>query len=432
MSTGLTGAGLLGEMFEKVDPNLYKLFENSKLFYFQLQKKGRTEEVSMRPYRIPIQFTPSGLVSGYDPDGGDMGVGNGPIIDHAELTPIYTRIAAKFTQKAMYTTDTSAKAVIKANTLIIDDALKTMQMALDQYAQGPGNNQLGVISSVATTVATMLVPNGANGVYDGEQVNIISADMTTLRNPTGPLTVQVHDEVESNTITFTTDISGLGITAGDLIVDPFITPSNPFGLFGIKYHQNNAVTGTWQNLDRAAYPYNLRTSRVNAGGGSLQHLFVMQTIAKIKKSIGIENFQRGKYVFYTNTDQEIAYKQLGINVQVINKMMPSGKITGEKMDVLYSGGVEMEGIGGLGGDGISIRADQARIDFFDMTRWGRVVSKELSFYKNLDGQMIFQQYGDSGGIAAAWLFYYDIGHQIFNTCPLAGGFIDNLAVPNLY
>lgn len=430
MSTGLTGAGLLGEMFEKVDPNLYKLFENDNSFYFQLQKKSRTEEVSMRPYRIPIQFTPTGLVSGYDPDGGDMGVGNGPVIDHAELTPIYTRIAAKFTQKALYTTDTSAKAVMKANTIVIDDALKTMQMALDQYAQGPGNNQLGIIASIATAVATMTVPNGANGVYDGEQVNVISADMTTLRNPGGPLTILVHDEVESNTITFTTDVSGLGIIAGDLIVDPFITPTNPFGLFGIKYHQNNATTGTWQNLDRSAYPYNLRTSRVNAGGAALQHLFVMQAIAKGKKSIGIKMFQKGKYAFYTNTDQEIAYKQLGINVQVINKQTPQGKVT-DKLDVLYSGGVEMEGIPALGGD-VSIRADQARIDFLDMTRWGRVVTKELSFYKNLDGQMIFQQYGDSGGIAASWLFYYDIGHQIFNTCPLAGMFIDNLAVPNLY
>ncbi len=428
MATGLTGAGLLGAMLEKVDPQLYKLFENSKMFYFQLQKKSRTEEVSMRPYRIPIQFTPTGLFSGYDPDGGDMGVGNGPVIDHAELTPIYHRQAARFTQKSVYVTDSSQKAVVKANTLVIDDALKTMQMALDQTAQGPGNGQLGVITSVAVAVATMTVPNGANGVYDGEQVNIISADLTTLRNPAGPLTIAVHDEVELNTITFTSDISGLGIVQGDLIVDPFVTPANPFGLFGVKYHQNNNITGTWQNLDRTAYPYNLRTSRVNGGGASLQHLHIMQIVAKIKKSIGIENFQKGAYAAYTNTDQVVAYKQLGINVQITNQLLGT---SGGKVDVVPTGDISFEGIPLLGGSE-SIRADQARIDFLDMKRWLRVVSKELSFYKNMDGQMVFQQYGDSGGIAAAWLFYYDIGHQIGNTCPLAGGFIDNLAVPNLY
>ncbi len=430
MATGLTGAGLLGEMYEKVDPNLYLLFENDKSFYFQLQKVSRTEEVSMRPYRIPMQFTPTGVTSGYDPDGGDMGVGNGPVIDHAELTPIYHLIRAKMTMKAQYTTDTSAKAVMKANTIILNDMVKTLQMAIDQRAQGPGNDQLGIIASVAGSTATMQVPNGANGVYDGASINIISADMTTLRNPAGPLTVQVHDEVESNVITFTTDISALGIVNGDLIVDPFITPANPFGLFGIKYHQNNATTGTWQNLDRAAYPYNLRTTRVNAGGAALQHLYVMQVIAKMKKSIGIDKFQKGKYKAYTNTDQEIAYKQLGINVQVINKMTPEGRASGP-LDVLYSDGIELEGIPLLGGQP-SIRADQGRIDFLDMSRWLRVVTKEMSFYKNFDGQMWFQQYGDSGGIAASWLIYYDIGHQIGNTCPLAGGFIDNLSIPNLY
>lgn len=431
MATGLSASGLLGEMFEKVDPVLHKMFENDNgTFYGTIEKKGRTQEVSSRPFRIPIQFTPTGIVGGYDPDGGDLGVGNGPVIDHAELTPIYTRIAVRYTQKAQYTTDTSQKAVMSANAIVVADALETMKMVLDQYAQGPGNNQLGIISSVATTVATMAVPNGANGVYDGEQVNVISADLTTLRNPAGPLTVQVHDEVESNTVTFTTDISGLGIVQGDLIVDPFITPANPFGLFGIQYHQNNATTGTWQNLDRAAYPYNLRTSRVNGGGASLQHLHVMQAVAKAKKSIGIKMFKKGKYQAYTNTDQEIAYKQLGINVQQINKQTPQGKVT-EPLDVLYSGGIEFEGIPLLSGD-VSIRASQARIDFLDISRWGRIVTKELSFYKNPDGQMLFQQYGDSGGIAAAWLFYYDIGHQIYNTCPLAGSFIDNLAVPNLY
>ena len=79
-----------------------------------------------------------------------------------------------------------------------------------------------------------------------------------------------------------------------------------------------------------------------------------------------------------------------------------------------------------------VKFDQSRIDFLDMSRWLRVVSKEMSFYKDFDGRIAFNQYGDSGGVAAAWLLYYDIGHQIGNTCPLAGGFIDALAIPNLY
>ncbi len=424
MASPLTGAGLLGAQLEKVDKELHKLLERSRMFYTAIEKKGRTEEVSMRPFRIPVQLTPSGLFSGYDPDGGDLGLGNGPVIDHAEVTPIYHKIAARFTQKAQYATDTSEKAIVKANNLIIADTLETMKMALDQTAQGPGNGQLGVIQSVAGAVATMAIPNGAVGVYDGEQVNIISADMTTLRNVGGPLTITNHDIVESSTITFSAALPGT-VVAGDLIVDPFITPQNPFGLFGIKYHQNNATTGSWQNLDRSAYPYQLRTSRVNAGGSPLLHVHCMQVVAKIKKSIGPEKFKGGKYRVYTNTEQEIQYKQLGINVQTFVKGSPQGNT--DKLDILFSDWT-VDGVEPM----VSTRADQTRMDWLDLSKWGRVVSKELSFFKDMYGTMMWPQYGNSGGIAASWLFYYDIGHQIFNVNPLHGGFIDTLAVPNVY
>jgi hypothetical protein len=424
MSSPLTGAGLLGAQLEKVDKNLWKLLERSHMLYTTIKKQGRTEEVSMRPFRIPLMLTPTGLFSGYEPDGGDLGVGNGPVIDHAEVTPIYHKIAAAFTQKSLYATNSSAKAIVEANTLVIADALETLKLALDQTAQGPGNGQLGVVQSVSGSVITMAIPNGATGVYDGEQVNILNSTETVQRNVGGPLTITNHDMVESNTITFSGALPG-SVVAGDIIVDPFITPTNPFGLFGIKYHQNNATTGTWLNLDRSAYPYQLRTSRVNAGGSPLLHVHLMQVMAKIKKSIGPEKFEKGNYRAYMNTEQEIQYKQLGINVQTFMKGSPQGNT--DKMDVLYSN-FTIEGIKPM----ISTRADQTRIDFLDLDVWGRVVSKEISFYKDIEGRMIFPQYGNSGGIAATWLFYYDIGHQIFVTDPLRGGFVDTLAVPNVY
>lgn len=31
-------------------------------------------------------------------------------------------------------------------------------------------------------------------------------------------------------------------------------------LTGIRYHQSDAITGTWQNLDRSAYPFPLRNN----------------------------------------------------------------------------------------------------------------------------------------------------------------------------
>ena len=44
-----------------------------------------------------------------------------------------------------------------------------------------------------------------------------------------------------------------------MIVHDGLTGAQPISLFGILYHQNNATTGTWLNLNRATYPVELAT-----------------------------------------------------------------------------------------------------------------------------------------------------------------------------
>ena len=425
MGLPLTGAGALGLMREKVDPVLYKLFENEILWYTQVEKQ-RAEATSLRPYRIALMLTMPGQFSGYSPDGGGLGPGSGMTIDHAELVPIYHKLAVSFTQLLKYATDSGAKTIQDGVKLIVAESLKTIKFAIDATAQGPGNGQLGVIQSVAGAVATMAIPNGAAGVYEGMNVNIISADLTTLRNPGGPLTITSIDTVESNTITFSAALPGT-VVQGDLIVDTFITPGNTIGLFGIKYHQNNAQTGFWQNLDRSAYPTRFRTSRVNAGGSNLLLIHVLQCLAKIRKSVGADMFKKAKYMAYMNTEQEMNYKLLGIQVQSVIKMGPGDKQT-DDLDLLYGGEITMQGIPVE----TSVRADQTRIDFMEMSSFLRVVTKDLGFFKDPEGKIYWSKYGPDGTPTSEFLFYYDIGHQIGNTNPLRGGFIDQLATPNIY
>ena len=424
MGAPLTGASILGLMKEKVDPVLYSLFEHEVFFYTRLRKE-RAEGVSLRPYRIPLQMTMPGQFSGYSAEGSDLGVGTGMDIEHAEVTTIGHKLAVSYTQLAKYATDSGAKSVADAAKLITEKAMETIEFALDATSQGPGNGQLGVVQSVAGAVATMAIPNGAAGVYEGMQVNIVDPLIQNLRNPAGPLTIIAIDTVESNTITFSAALPA-AVVAGDLIVDTFITPANSIGLFGIKYHQNNNTTGFWQNLDRSAFPYRLRTSRVNAGGSNLLLIHILQCLAKIRKSAGKDVFKKQKYMAYCNTEQEEQYKLLGIQVQSIIKESPAGKT--EDLDLLYEGDITMQGIPVE----TSVRADQTRIDFLAMAHWGRLVTKELGFLKDPEGRMIFPQYGPSGGPTTTWLFYIDIYHQIFNTNPLMGGFIDTLATPTVY
>ena len=68
----------------------------------------------------------------------------------------------------------------------------------------------------------------------------------------------------------------------------------------------------------------------------------------------------------------------------------------------------------------------------DMKHFFRVLTKDLSFLKDPEGRMVWPKYGTSGGITTEWLFYYDIYHQIGNTNPLAGGYIDSLSTPQVY
>jgi hypothetical protein len=425
MGLPLTGAGALGIMREKVDPVLYSLFEHERMWYTLLEKQ-KHEDISLRPYRVPLQMTMPGQFSGYTADGGDMGLGSGMDIEHAEVYTIGHKLAVSYTQLLKYATDSGAKSVIDGAKLITEKSLETIKFAIDATAQGPGNGQLGVIQSVAGAVATMAIPNGAAGVYEGMQVNIVDSLIANLRNPGGPLTIIAIDTVESNTITFSANLPGT-VVAGDLIVDTFIVPGNTIGLYGIKYHQNNNTTGFWQNLDRSAFPYRLRTSRVNGGGSALLLIHVLQILAKIRKSIGADAFKKGKYMAYCNTEQEEQYKLLGIQVQSVIKQGP-GKQQAEDLDLLYEGDITMQGIPVE----TSIRADQTRIDFMDMRHFFRVITKDLSFLKDPEGRMIWPKYGASGGITTEWLFYYDVYHQVGNTNPLAGGYIDALATPQIY
>ena len=90
----------------------------------------------------------------------------------------------------------------------------------------------------------------------------------------------------------------------------------------MKYHQNNATTGTWLNLNRATYPQQLATPRVNAGNSALVPGYVRLAINKVRKALGIG--QLGKLIAYTSVEQEHAWENLGITIsQVINPPSPT-------------------------------------------------------------------------------------------------------------
>ena len=77
------------------------------------------------------------------------------------------------------------------------------------------------------------------------------------------------------------------------------------------------------------------------------------------------------------------------------------------------------------------RIDLTRVDFLDLSHWGRAVLKDIDFYE-VNGNTVFPIYGASGGLAASYIFYFDTAFQVWDDSPRTGAFIDTLARPSGY
>ncbi len=214
-----------------------------------------------------------------------------------------------------------------------------------------------------------------------------------------------------------------GTVANDVIVHDGLTGAQPVSLFGIKYHQNNATTGTWLNLNRATYPQQLQTPRVNAANSALVPGYVRLAINKVRKALGIG--QLGKLIAYTTVEQEHAWENLGITITQVIKESAGG--SANDLDLLFSGKKTMSGVPIKS----SVNADQTRVDFLDLSHWGRAVMKDIDFFE-VGGQTVFPIYGATGGISASFIFYFDTGFQVWIDSPRSGGYIDALARPSGY
>jgi hypothetical protein len=381
------------------------------------------EKVSSRNMRLPLQVNPGGKAGSYNADGGDLGRGSGTQYDVAQVSPIFFRFAIEITKLVEYATTGRERAIENAAKREVANGMKQFRAFLDKLMQTAGNGVLGTISSIASTTFTMTVPYGAALVYPGQTIQIYDTTLTTNRNVAASVTTTVLSADPINAQTITVDNVPTGTVATDVIVHDGLTGAQPVSLFGIKYHQNNATTGTWLNLNRATYPVQLQTPRVNAGNAALTPSNVRLAINKVRKSLGINHIS--KLIAYMAVEQEHAWENLGITVSQIIK--EGGESSGNDLDLLFSGRKTMSGIPIKS----SVNADQTRVDFLDLSHWGRAVLKDIDFYE-VNGNTVFPIYGASGGIAASYIFYFDTAFQVWDDSPRTGAFIDTLARPSGY
>ncbi|HEX2714072.1 MAG TPA: hypothetical protein VHM88_17905, partial [Candidatus Acidoferrales bacterium] len=243
---------------EKVRDKVPLLYERDDILLAMIQQRGDVEKVSSRNMRLPLQVNPGGKAGSYNADGGDLGRGSGTSYDVAQVTPIFFRFAVEITKLVEYAANAREKAIENAAKREVANGMKQFRAFLDKLMQTAGNGVLGTISSLSGTTFTMTVPSGAALVYVGQTIQVYDPTLTTNR---GTANVTAADPISSSQ-TITVDAVPAGTSANDVIVHDGLSGASPVSLFGIKYHQNNATTGTWLNLNRATYPVQLATPRV--------------------------------------------------------------------------------------------------------------------------------------------------------------------------
>jgi hypothetical protein len=410
---------------EKVRDKLPLLYERDDILLTMIQQRGDVERVSSRNMRLPLQIRPGGKAGLVNMDGGDLGRGSGTIYDVAQVTPVFFRHAVEITKLVEYASNAPDKAVENAAKREVKNAMAQFRSFLDKVVQTNGNGVLGTVGTITTTslpagVAAqfgMAKPPGAQLFYYNQTVQVYDPTLTTNRGSANVLLVDPFNSV------IQVDSLPAGTSVNDLIVHDGLTGSQPTSLFGILYHQTNATTGTWLNLNRTTYPVELATPAVNGNNSAITPGAVRLAINKVRKALGSN--QVSKLIAYTALEQEHQWEQLGVTISQIIKEGAGGRAS--DLDLLFTGEKSMAGVPIKS----SINANQTRVDFLDLTHWGRAVMQDIDFY-DVGGQTLFPIYGTSGGISAAYIFYFVTGFQVWNDSPRSGAYISNLAIPTGY
>jgi hypothetical protein len=265
---------------EKVRDKLPLLYERDDILLTMIQQRGDVERVSSRNMRLPLQIRPGGKAGLANMDGGDLGRGSGTVYDVAQVTPVFFRHAVEITKLVEYASNAPEKAIENAAKREVKNAMAQFRSFLDKVVQTNGNGVLGTIGSISSSTFTMAKPPGSQLVYYNQTIQVYDPTLATNR---GSCNVTAVDPFGA---TITVDSVPSGTTANDVIVHDGLTGASPVSLFGILYHQTNATTGTWLNLNRATYPVELATPAVNASNSALTPGAVRLAINKVRKALG--------------------------------------------------------------------------------------------------------------------------------------------------
>lgn len=413
---------------EVVKKKVPTLFDRDAYFYANIEKR-QVEKVSARDMRVPLEIRPGGRFGHYDPAGGDLGRGDGPVFDKALVSTVHFKFAVEWHKKAQWATDSTRKAVLDTFRHLLAKSMGEFRRQVDSVLMTGGDGAVGTITSVNTsggkdTYTCTTDGFGVRLLRPGQFVTVYNSGITAARALT-PVSsgdaegtscrIDLHDLANKQ---FRVSGAFASAQAGDKVVLAGLTGANPVSLLGVPYHHSDASSGTWLGFDRSATP-EIRANRVNAASGPLNPTHARLALNKIGDRVGLENGM--KVQAWMHPAQVQAYEELGQAVHVINKTSKE-----QGLDLFYD-------VTQIAGAPVkkSYSWDKTRIDFIVQDTWGRAEMREPGFYEE-EGRKLFELRGESGGVAAASIFYIVASFNTFVDNPAMCSYISNLAVPTGY
>ena len=407
---------------ERVEPTVPALMDRDDVFYAKVEKRP-VQIISSRDMRIPLELRPGGSSGHWDPDGGDMGRGDGSTFDKGVINTVHLIHRVEWTTKSTWSTENSKKAVLSAFRHNLAKGMDEFRRYMDSLCMTAGDGVLATIGTVANAGGVDTYTMNASGdgfgvrlLRFGQTINVYAANLLTNRTAGAEKTITFYD-LANKQIKIP---QVAGAIATDKVVAQGLSATPPVSLFGVPYHNNDASTGTWLGFDRALTP-EVRASRVNANSGALTLPLPRLAINKVGDRVGMKYLK--KCTACMHPAQVAAYEELGQLAIIINKEAKE-----EGLDLYFNDNMRMAGAPIMK----SYSWDKTRIDFIDFNNWGRAEYHKAGFYTDPEGRKFFIIRGASGGVAAANIFYLVASWNLYASNPAALTYISTLAVPSGY
>jgi hypothetical protein len=424
----LTETQVVANELEAVKKKVPTLFDRDSLFYGNVMKRP-VDKVSARDMRVPLELRPGGRFGHYNPAGGDLGRGSGPEFDKALVPTVHLKHGVEWHKKAQWATDDARKSVLDTFRHLLAKSMAEFRRQNDSLLMTGGDGAVATITSVSTsggkdTYTCTTDGFGVRLLRYNQYVTVYNSGITAAR-AANPSTADDQDgtslridQVDLANKTFRVAGTFTSAGVGDRVLISGLTGANPVSLLGVPYHHSDASTGTWLGLGRDTNP-EIRANRVNATSGPLSPSHARLALNKIGDRVGLENGM--KVQAWMHPAQVQAYEELGQAVHVINKGARE-----QGLDLFYD-------VMQLAGAPIkkSYSWDKTRTDFIVQETWGRAEMHAPGFYEE-EGRKLFELRGESGGVAAATIFYLVASYNTFVDNPALCSYISNLLVPTGY